>query len=322
MMRIASRAAWVLAAWSLTVPAVAAEAEAMLARMQRAAQSLDYDGTFVYQQGDRIESFRIVHRGSGADGVRERLVSLSGVPREIIRNDREVRCYLPDEKTLLVEPRRPGARNFPSLLPESFATLHTYYQLRSGRGERVAGRQARAITIRPRDGFRYGYRLWIDGDTGLLLKAQLIDHEGNTIEQYLFTQIAIGKLIADADLRSQSPESSPIRQAPEAPAAPGEARWTVARLPSGFALTARSVRRLSALPEPAEQLVYSDGLSVVSVFVEPAGQSGAPGALAGSTQMGAVHAFGKVTDGYQVTVVGEVPAATVNLIGQSVTARR
>src|SRR5512139_2752236 len=114
MMRIAARATWVLAAWSLTLPALGAETEAMLMRMQRAAQSLDYDGAFVYQHGDRIESFRIVHRGTGADGVRERLVSLSGPPREIIRNDREVRCYLPDEKTLLVEPRRPGARNFPS----------------------------------------------------------------------------------------------------------------------------------------------------------------------------------------------------------------
>lgn len=322
MMRIAIRAAWVMAAWSLTVPALAAETEAMLARMQRAAQSLDYDGTFVYQHGDRIESFRIVHRGSGAGGVRERLVSLSGVPREIIRNDHEVRCYLPDDKTLLVEPRRPGARNFPSLLPESFAALNAYYRFRSGRGERVAGRQTQVIAIRPRDGYRFGYRLWTDDDTGLPLKAQLIDDEGRTIEQYLFTQIAIGKAIADADLRSQNPESSPIGQASEALVTPGEARWTVARLPSGFSLTARTVRRLSALREPAEQLVYSDGLAVVSVFVEPVDQSGASTALAGPTQMGAVHAFGKVMDGYQITVVGEVPAATVTIIGQSVSAQR
>lgn len=322
MMSIASRVTWLLATWALTLPLHAAETEALLARMQRAAQSLNYDGTFVYQHGDRVESFRIVHRGTGADGMRERLVSLSGVPREIIRNDREVRCYLPDEKMLLIEPRRPGAQNFPSLLPESFAALNAYYRFRSGREERVAGRPAQVIAIRPRDGYRFGYRLWTDTDTGLLLKAQLIDDEGKTIEQYLFTQIAIGKAIADADLRSQSPEGSTARQAPEASAAPGEARWTVARLPSGFALTARSVRRLSAQREPAEQLVYSDGLAVVSVFVEPAGPSGAPTALAGPTQMGAVHAFGKVTDGYQVTVVGEVPAATVNLISESVTARR
>lgn len=321
MMRIAIRATWVLAAWMLTFPAFASETEAMLARMQRAAQSLDYDGTFVYQNGDRIESFRIVHRGTGAGGARERLISLSGAPREIIRNDREVRCYLPDDKTLLIEPRRPGARNFPSLLPESFAALNVYYRFRSGWRERVAGRQVHVIAIRPRDGYRFGYRLWTDDDTGLLLKAQLIDNEGKMIEQYLFTQIAIGKAIADADLKPQSPENNATRHASETPVVPGESRWAVAHLPSGYLLTARSVRRLSEKREPAEQLVYSDGLAVVSVFVEPAGAAGAPAALAGPAQMGAVHAYGKIVDGYQITVVGEVPAATVSLIGQSVAPR-
>ncbi len=321
MMRIAIRATWFLAAWSLTCTAFAAETEAMLARMQRAAQSLDYDGTFVYQHGNRIESFRIIHRGTGTDGVRERLVSLSGAPREIIRNDREVRCYLPDEKTLLIEPRRPGTRNFPSLLPESFAALNAYYRFRSGRGERVAGHPAHVIAIRPRDRYRFGYRFWTDDDTGLLLKAQLINDEGMMIEQYLFTQITIGKAIADADLRPQSPESNPIKQMHETTAAPGEARWTVARLPAGFSLTARTVRRLSAQRELAEQLVYSDGLAVVSVFVEPAA-AGAPTVLDGPAQMGAVHAFGKIVDDYRITVIGEVPAATVSLIGQSVSARR
>mgnify|MGYP003423167329 CR=1 FL=1 len=90
----------------LAVPlAQAADAQALFARMHQAGRSLDYDGTFVYQHGDQLESLRIVHK-TGAGGARERLVSLNGAPREIIRTDNEVRCYLPDESAVLIGHRR------------------------------------------------------------------------------------------------------------------------------------------------------------------------------------------------------------------------
>ena len=322
MMRITLRAAWLLTVWALTLPVHAAEAEAMLERMQRAARSLDYDGTFIYQHGNQLESFRIVHRGTGTSGARERLISLNGTPREIIRNDREVRCYLPDEKTVLVEPRRPGDQSFPSLLPGSFAALNAHYKFRSGQEERVAGRKSRVVAIWPRDAYRFGYRLWTDEDSGLLLKAQLIDDRGKTIEQYLFTQISIGKPIVDADLRPQGSNHSLANKISETTTSTSATRWGVLRLPPGFLLTAHTARHPPAQREPAEQLVYSDGLAVVSVFVELAGVSGSPAALAGPTQIGAVHAFGKVVNGHQITVVGAVPAVTVNLMGESVSEQR
>ncbi len=303
----------------LAAPSVlAADPQALLMRMQQAATRLDYDGTFVFQRGDQLESLRIVHKAS--DGVlRERLVSLNGTPREIIRNGNEVRCYLPDEHAVLIEHRRADSRNFPALLPDSLSVLKKNYQVRAGHGGRVAGRVTQSVQITPRDAYRYGYHLSADKATGLLLKADLIDTQGKVIEQYMFTQLSIGKPIPEFELAPQHPvpkESSRV-EAEVAPAV-SSGLWAATQLPVGYTLSARMMRKLPARRMPVEHLVYSDGLAVVSVFIEPVDRA-TRGALSGLAHMGAVHAFGKVVDGHQITVLGEAPAMTVDMIGASVT---
>ncbi len=309
---------WILLLPGLAAPlAQAADPQALLARMQQAAGSLDYDGTFVFQRGDQLESLRIVHKTS--EGVmRERLISLNGAPREIVRTGSEVRCYLPDENAVLIELRRADSRNFPALLPDSLSVLKKNYQIRAGAGGRVAGRVAQSALITPRDAYRYGYHLWADQATGLLLKAGLLDAHGKVIEQYMFTQVSIGKPIPESELVPQHPSKGIIasRRADASPSA-STGRWAATQLPAGYALKRRMMRKLSPRRQPVEHLVYSDGLAVVSVFIEPVDDA-ARGALSGLTHMGAVHAFGKVTDGHQVTVLGEAPAMTVNMIGASV----
>ena len=298
--------------------AQAADAQALFARMHQAGRSLDYEGTFVYQHGDQLESLRIVHKAS-ADGVRERLVSLNGAPREIIRTDSEVRCYLPDENAVLIEHRRADNRNFPALLPDSLAQLKDNYKISVGKEGRVAGRKAFSVRIKPRDAYRYGYLLWADEASGLLLKASLLDEQGSVVEQYMFTQLSIGKPIPESELKPQYPTKGIVWQrADDETQALSTGQWTAARLPAGFTLSARMMRMLPAHKQPVEHLVYSDGLAVVSVFVEKVGDEAKPNALSGLTHMGAVHAFGKVVDGHQVTVVGEAPALTVDMIGESV----
>jgi len=66
-----------------------------------------------------------------------------------------------------------------------------------------------------------------------------------------------------------------------------------------------------------EHLVYSDGLAAVSVFIEKTDRPAGVGSK-GPSRMGAIHAYSKVMDGEQVTVVGEVPESTVAMIGESV----
>lgn len=314
------RAVVVIALGVVVGSAHAADPQQLLTRMQKAAGELNYDGIFVYQHGDQLETLRIIHKMT--NGVlRERLVSLNGAPREILRTGDEVRCYLPDENAVMIEHRRADSRHFPALLPDSLAVLKKNYHVQSGGSGRVAGRTALGAQIKPRDAYRYGYVLWADKSTGLLLKASLIDGDGAVIEQYMFTQISINRVIPDSDLAPQHPARSTLvhRAGDEQPPA-STRRWEAAKLPPGYTLSAHMRRKLPARQQAVEHLVYTDGLAVVSVFIEPVDDA-TKDALSGLTHMGAVHAYGKVVDGHQITVLGETPAMTVDMIGASVASR-
>jgi sigma-E factor negative regulatory protein RseB len=300
-------------------------AQDWLMKMNRAADALNYDGVFVYQFTDQLQTMRIIHRADG-NSRRERLVSLSGVGREVIRNDREVRCYLPDENTVLVEHRKSDGKSFPNLVPKSLTELERNYDIRLGKTGRVANRKVQSVIIRPKDGYRYGYHLWADTETGLLLKAYLIDNPGTIIEQFVFTQVSIGTNIPESDLEPQNKGKDYVwhrELAPDNTSLPGASKWTAASLPRGFSLYARMLRKIPNRELPVEQLVFSDGLSVVSVFIErfdsSVGTSGRSGNLNGLTARGALHAYGKYIGSHQITAVGEAPSITIRQISQAIT---
>lgn len=288
-----------------------------LMKMSRAARTLDYDGIFVYQHDTRLEAMRILHRLEKG-GPQERLVALNGAAREIIRNEREVLCYLPDENSVVVEQRKADGKNFPSLVPEQLQNLDENYQIQLGKTGRIAGRTAQLVVIRPRDEYRYGYQLWADTKTGLLLKADLLDVQDKILEQVMFVQVAIGVPIPAAALKPGiTGEGYTWHRRDDAPPAPGAQNWAATRLPKGFKLTTRMVRISPVRKRPVEHLVYSDGLAAVSVFIEKL-EKDAKAGVQGASRMGAVHAFGARANEHHVTAVGEVPAATAALIGGSV----
>jgi sigma-E factor negative regulatory protein RseB len=301
------------------------DAHAWLARMTEAARTLNFAGTFVYQHDNQLESMRIVHKLR--DGrVHERLVSLTGSAREVVRNEREVRCYLPDQNSVVVEHRKADGRSFPAILPPTAHDLERSYRVSLGRPGRVAGRPAQAVRIEPKDGYRYGYHLWADRDTGLLLKANLIDDQQRVVEQFLFTEITIGGDIPDAELEPRNPakdyiwyRSNGLESGKEIDSPKG---WSATRLPEGFAPTMHVTRKVPTRRLPVEHMVFSDGLAVVSVFIEKLGERGAddadPIGIEGLTRIGAVHALGRIIGNQQVTVVGEVPAQTVDLIAAGI----
>lgn len=294
------------------------DAHTWLMKIDAAAREQNYDGVFVYQHGDKMQTMRIIHRVENGR-VRERLVSLNGAPREVIRTDREVQCFLPDEKSVVVEHRKAENRGFPSILPTELRALDANYTIALGRRGRIADREAQMVSIKPKDDFRYGYELWADRATGLLLRADLVDGAGKTIEQFLFTQITPNADISPADLKPQFMRKDSVwhRATDMDDAASGPGRWTAATLPAGFKLSTRIVRKMPTREQPVEHLVYSDGLATVSVFVERLGANGRA-RVDGPNRMGAVNAYVKVADEHRVTVVGEVPSATVDLIGKSV----
>ncbi|OWY31023.1 MucB/RseB C-terminal domain-containing protein [Herbaspirillum robiniae] len=300
-----------------------AAAQAQLKRLQTAAQRLSYSGTFVYQQASQMRTSRITHILSGKSEL-EKLEVLDGKPREYIRSDDDVACYMPDARTVLIE-KRVTRDVFPAILGASPEDLANHYNVSAGPEERVAGRDCQTIVLEPRDKLRYGYRFWADKSTGLLLRAQTVDGRGDVVEQISFTQVEIGPIDRSrvrpsyADTRGWRVEKSAMSKV-------DLSGWSVTP-PPGFRKIQEVRRMISdtapggaspAQNRPAErevsQIVFSDGLAAISVFIEPGSQNRNEGAV----QQGALNIVGRRQGDYWLTVVGEVPAAAIRQVSNSI----
>jgi sigma-E factor negative regulatory protein RseB len=308
------------AACTPSLAAESAEAKQWLERMSQALATRNYDGKFFHLRGEQTETLRIIHRVDGRK-VTERLVALDGSGREVIRNETEVVCYLPDRKLVLVEQRTGDGPLF-GALPSYSEGLDDHYDIEAGKLTKLLGRKSQVITVKPKDEFRYGYTLWIDHETSMPLKTQLMGHEGQVIEEILFATIDLPERIPLASLQ---PETSAegfrwFRQAVLAPDPSSSESWRVPKLPTGFRLTDQRVQAATGGNAAIQHLVFSDGLASVSVFIEPSPRSATP--LHGLSRMGSAFAFSTEVSGHQVTAVGEVPALTVQIIAGSVQAGR
>ena len=290
------------------------ETEVWLANIQEAAQKLNYSGTFVYQQGDRVQASRITHFVDES-GEHEKLELLDGQPREFIRNGDDVRCYLPQSKRVLQE-KRIKSDTFPALLTGAPTGIDAWYKFERTSIERVAGRICSVVTLAPRDTMRYGYRLWSDQQTGLLLKAQTLNEHGEVIEQVAFTDLSTGAgidksrvqpSIASLDgWRTEKFETTPANLTGEG--------WTVRTPVLGFRKILE-VRRMLEQNHEVGQIVYSDGLATISIFVEPAR---AKPPLIGDANEGPINIVSKRHGGKWLTVVGEAPVASIHQIADSI----
>ena len=317
-----------------TVPESARGADdprAWLQRMNKALATRNYDGTFFHISGGRVETMRIVHRVRSGR-VTERLQSLDGSGREFVRANDELTCYLPDQHTVLVEPRQDRGP-FLGSLPQFDATVSDFYRIEALPDTHILGRPTRVIAVNPKDQFRFGYRLWLDEKTAMPLKTQLCDSRGQVIEQIFFARLDMPESIPDSDLAPTVHTDGMrwVRQGASADnASAALAAYRASQLPPGFRLTVQGAQTIGGATAPASHLVYSDGLATVSVFIEQSSSdSGAPSALdpqaqapeapmQGLARVGSGYAFSTVVQGHQVTAVGEVPAQTVEFIAHSV----
>lgn len=295
------------------------EARQWLERMSEALATRNYEGRFFHLRDSRSEAMRIFHRVDKGK-VTERLVSLDGSGREIIRNQTEVIVYMPDRRTVLVE-KRTEANTLLAAVPSYNEELEAHYIIERGPFTKALGRRTQIIMVQPRDQFRYGYKLWLDDETAMPLKSQLCDRDGKVIEQILFAELNFrDRIPADSLKPSISAEDFRwVRQDVQQPQqlAAAQAGWGAIRLPAGFRLTAWRVQFIAGSSVPVQHLVYSDGLASVSVFIEPADPRAQP--MKGLAQVGGAFAFSRALDGHQVTAVGEVPPVTVEAIAASVT---
>ena len=231
-----------------------------------------------------------------------------------------MRCYLPGSRVVKVEKRvdRRTERGFPALLPERIHALARHYDISLGETRRIAGFDCQAVVLKPKDNLRYGYHLYADTSSGMLLKAVTVDAAGEAVEQFSFTQLAIGNVTRD---KVRSRMASREWRVEDAGAAPAHlAGWGLSSELPGFRKITELKRRLGE-SRSAGQVVYSDGLAAVSVFIESLEGRSEP-VRTGLASMGAIHIYTREVANHVVTVVGEAPATSVQRIANAVEYRK
>jgi len=284
------------------------DVQTLLNSMSQNAPAINYRGTFTYQNQSSValQSFKVEHWIENGQ-KHDRLLFLNGPEREILREGQALDCKALGDKLL-----QGGFAN----IGKTLANLNDLYQFEIRSQERVAGRLARVLQVIPKDSYRYGYFLSIDEETGLVLKAWLIDENANPLERYQFVSLELNPDIhqlenvkashyqhkAVADVTSCNPTQF---SKPEA--------WIVGWVPQGFAFAGQ--RKLA---NGQDMLMYTDGLTTFSVFLEPAKGSTPEGVgQRGATLAYMSHLMIK-NSLYRISVVGEIPVAAAAKIAQNV----
>ncbi|WP_067518279.1 MucB/RseB C-terminal domain-containing protein [Endozoicomonas ascidiicola] len=291
----------------------------LLASMVKSSRELSFQGELVYQQGSHLEGISIIHRAEGGglpEG--ERILYLDGLPREALRRGEE----------FYFSSRREGVTKFQrgSLIPmvSKFQGNigNELYEAKIAGVDRVAGREAYVLLLLPKDRFRYGYQLWIDRASALLLKSLLVDEQGVIIERLQFTDLNVGPLSERQNnlLSRELPETAKtIDLQSGSDKTVAQFSWESGWLPDGFVLDNEAVRASPVSDHEVTSRVYSDGIASFSVFVE---EDDSRVLSQASEKIGAMAAVSKVyrdnNQYYHVTVVGDIPLGTAERVAVSV----
>ena len=304
------------------VPAGASEAgiearqvRSWLMRIHDAASHRNFVGTFVVSAGGTVSSSRIAHFCVGTNQF-ERIESLDGPMRQVYRHNDLVHTLWPASRVARVEQRNLLA-TFPALLQTGDDRIVEFYDVRPEGTQRMAGREADLLLLRPKDNRRYGYRLWADRETGLLLRVEVLGERGEVIESSAFSDVVVG-VKGEPDsvlLPMKRLEGYRVLRPALTPARLDAEGWTLREGVPGFVQVSCVKRPLAGLTDddrdavsPALQSIYSDGLTHVSVFIEP--YNPARHLRGMQTAIGATQTLMRRQGDWWVTVVGDVPAAT------------
>ncbi len=293
----------------------------VLAKMFQARRTVSYEGDFLYFQDEALTTLHIV-RQAGKNIDRERLFTLDGSVREVVRSQDRVTCTLPRGQSHVANSYHlPTEDAFPENLSLPHNDLATFYTLTLGQDDRIAGRNVRFLEASPRDAFRYGHRFWVDTATGLLLKSELIGQQGKILERVMFIRVNLSDTMPTEPVAANGVLATPpLPSATTAKRVDDEAaHWVVEHTPPGFRLEGHDQQSLGLGQAPVRRIVYSDGLATVSVFIEHAVANRET--MRGLSKRGALYVYATHYRDWQVTVLGVVPKATIEMIGTSLLSR-
>ncbi|MCZ2498314.1 transcriptional regulator [Xylophilus sp. Kf1] len=293
----------------------------VMERAREAARKKTYVGTFVVLSANgAMASSRIWHLSDAGGQQFERMESLTGTPRTVFRRNDEITTYLPETRVARSE-RRDSFGLFPHLPRVPASALGTFYAVHSAGSERVAGFDTDVVQLMPRDGFRYGYRLWVERKTGFAVQLQTVDRHGHLIEQAAFSDLQFDVPLRADKMQQQAVGNTGgwqieklqrIRTSAEAEG------WLVRGAVPGFE-PMDCYRRSADAPVGAVQWIFSDGLATVSLFIEPYGKEPRQEwrSVAGTTQL----VGRRIGSDWWVTAMGEVPAPTLDAFAASLERR-
>lgn len=291
-------------------------ADYWLNKMMDAVHQLNYDGYFVYLHGENMESLRTVHTVKEGREI-ERLYSLNGEAREIVRDDDTVTRILPNDKAIATTKRLMNKQYFSGFFALDPEQINKNYQLTLHGQGRIADRQTNVISFSPRDNLRYGYRLHLDDEFALPLQWEMYDQDSYLVSSIMFTKISIGSEVIDSGPLLESTDSAVLKKektisTKSREAAPVSKTWSFTGAPSGFYIRHHRQGMPQNKQRNIEHYIFSDGIASFSVYIEQTDKV----RLDGQAHLGALNAFGVFIDGYQITAVGEVPSETLTFISQ------
>ena len=293
-----------------------------------AARELNYQGVFVYQNGKQTSSVQVTHmNNAGREMTRNVVLDTShqassaqaNQPREVYSHGSDIVIMRKQNQKMVIEKRR-GQNLFPAMLPTDLRAIKASYKATLGAKEFVAGREAQVIDLISNDAFRYSYKIWADTEYGLLLKMTLVDSKNKTLEQIEFNQLST---LNSQDVNWFQPKidvTKSYEMHDKTAVNHVDSDWIVAELPIGYLKVDHRAIAVPGKAIPVDQMIFSDGIGSVSVFIEPLIKGTRP--KMGQMSIGSTNICAHVLDGYQITVVGEVPTATVMQIAKAVSFKK
>ena len=236
---------------------------------------------------------------------------MDGPRREVVQRGNEISYFEPglDPFTLngdyIVD-------SLPSLVYTNFKRLSPWYDFISVGRTRIADRLCEVIRVVARDGTRYSYIVWLDSETKLPMRVDLLDRDGETLEQFRVIAFNMNDTVASNMQNLAKANLPPLLSVPAGDKV--TFNWNPSWLPQGFSEVSSSRRSLPTVDVPIESRLYSDGLFSFSVNVSRATPSSSDQIL----RTGRRTVSTTLRDNTEITIVGELPPQTAKRIADSV----
>lgn len=329
---VVASSAWAQASAPGGGDAQSLDMRAWLLRIHEAASHRNFQGTFVVSGGGAVSSARIAHFCEGTNQF-ERSETLDGQARQVYRHNDVVTTLWPANKLATVE-QRDSLAQFPALLQTGDDHIADFYDVRPQGADRVAGRDVSVLVVKPRDGFRYGYRLWADQASGLLLRADVIGERNEVLESSAFSDVTINvKPQPESVLQPMKrldgyrvvrPVLTQTRLEAEGwvmrQSAPGFRQVSCVKRPMDGAAEGKADAGKGELRPQVLQTIFSDGLTYVSLFIEPFDPQRHIHPML--TSVGPTQTLMQRQGDWWVTVIGDVPPATLRVFAKGLERRK